>query len=146
MINKIWASAWDFQQCGMCDQQSLRSSCAYAQSDQILCKSLEFSINVKLLTEHHLQFLRLKGGCTGSSESVLVKMPHCWKSHVGTQFARIYFLLAPWKEQGFAMFKASDLDMLHLPIEPQYPFAYWVIFQAPVVICSLFKKKLSIKT
>ena len=20
-----WASAWDFQQCGMCDQQSLRS-------------------------------------------------------------------------------------------------------------------------
>ena len=33
----IWASAWDFQQCGMCDQQSLRSACAYAQSDQSLC-------------------------------------------------------------------------------------------------------------
>ena len=27
----------DFQQCGMCDQQSLRSACAYAQSDQSLC-------------------------------------------------------------------------------------------------------------
>ena len=27
--------------------------------------------------------LSLKGGCTGSSESVNVKMPHCWKSHVG---------------------------------------------------------------
>ena len=25
------------------------------------------------------------------------------------------------------MFKASDFDMLHLPIEPQYPNAYWVI-------------------
>ena len=25
------------QQCGMCDQQSLRSACAYAQSDQSLC-------------------------------------------------------------------------------------------------------------
>ena len=37
---------------------------------------------VKLLTEHHLEFLSLKGGCTGSSESTLVKMPHCWKSHV----------------------------------------------------------------
>ena len=37
---------------------------------------------VKLLTKHHLEFLRLKGGCTGSSESTLVKMPHCWKSHV----------------------------------------------------------------
>ena len=33
----IWANAWDFQQCGMCDQQSLRSACACAQSDQSLC-------------------------------------------------------------------------------------------------------------
>ena len=37
---------------------------------------------VKLLTEHLLEFLSLKGGCTGSSESALVKMPHCWKSHI----------------------------------------------------------------
>ena len=29
---------------------------------------------VKLLTERHLEFLSLKGGCTGSSESTLVKM------------------------------------------------------------------------
>ena len=40
---------------------------------------------VKLLTEHHLEFLSLKGGCTGSSESTLVKMPNCWKSHVAAQ-------------------------------------------------------------
>ena len=39
-------------------------------------------MSVKLLTEHHLEFLLLKGGCTGSSESTLVKIPHCWKSHV----------------------------------------------------------------
>ena len=39
-------------------------------------------MSVKLLTEHHLEFLSLKGGCTGSSESTLVKMPQCWKSHV----------------------------------------------------------------
>ena len=37
---------------------------------------------VKLLTEPHLEFLSLKGGCTDLSESTLVKMPHCWKSHV----------------------------------------------------------------
>ena len=37
---------------------------------------------VKLLTEHHLEFLSLKGGCIGSSESTLVKMSNCWKSHV----------------------------------------------------------------
>ena len=24
----------------------------------------------------------MKGGCLGSSESTLVKIPHCWKSHV----------------------------------------------------------------
>ena len=40
---------------------------------------------VTLLTEHHLEFLSLKGGCTGSSESTLVKIPHCWKSHVTAQ-------------------------------------------------------------
>ena len=40
---------------------------------------------VKLLTEHHLEFLSLKGGYRGSPESTLVKMPHCWKSHVAAQ-------------------------------------------------------------
>ena len=34
-------------------------------------------MNIKLLTEQHLEFLSLKGGCAGSSESTLVKMPHC---------------------------------------------------------------------
>ena len=39
-------------------------------------------MNVKLLARHRLGFLSLKGNCTGSSESTLVKMPHYWKSHV----------------------------------------------------------------
>ena len=37
---------------------------------------------VKLLTEHHLECLRLKGGGTGPSEARHVKMPHCRKSHI----------------------------------------------------------------
>ena len=50
-------------------------------------------MNIKLLIEHHLEFLSLKVGCTGSSESVHVKIPHCWKSHVAahilcTSFSR----------------------------------------------------------
>ena len=73
----------------MCDLQSLRPACTYAQSYQSLCLSLEYSMTVKLLTEHHLEFLSLKGGCTGSSESTLVKMPHCWKSHVTAQMLLI---------------------------------------------------------
>ena len=39
-------------------------------------------MSVKLLTEHHLEFLSLKGDCTGPSESTLFKMPHYWKQHV----------------------------------------------------------------
>ena len=65
----------------MCDQQKLRSACAYAQSDQSLCSLLDYSMTVELLTKHHLEVLSLTGGCTGSSESTIVKMPHCLKSH-----------------------------------------------------------------
>ena len=43
---------------------------------------------VKLLTEYHLEFLSLKGDCTGLSESTLVKIPHCWKSHVAAHFIK----------------------------------------------------------
>ena len=43
-------------------------------------------MSVKLLTEYNLMFSLLKGGCTSSSESTLVKMPHCWKSHVMAHF------------------------------------------------------------
>ena len=28
----------------------------------------------------------LQGGCTSSSESIHVKMPHCWKSHIAVHF------------------------------------------------------------
>ena len=41
---------------------------------------------VKLLTEHHLEFLSFKGGCRGLSEFTLVKMSNCWKSHAPDQF------------------------------------------------------------
>ena len=41
---------------------------------------------VKLLTEHHLEFLSLTGGCIGLSESTHVKMPHYCKSHTTAQF------------------------------------------------------------
>ena len=41
-------------------------------------------MTVKLLTEHHLEFLSLTGGWTGSSESTHVKMPH-----VGNHVSRL---------------------------------------------------------
>ena len=59
--------------------------CEYAQTVLSLGWSLSYSMVVELLTKSHLRFLYFKGGCTGSSESTLVKMPHCWKSRVTTQ-------------------------------------------------------------
>ena len=50
-------------------------------------------MSVKLLTEHRLEFVSLKGGCTGSSESTLVNM-HC----VAAQFM-IYWLHSYLKEK-----------------------------------------------
>ena len=50
-------------------------------------------MSVKLLTEHNLEFLCLKGGCTGSSESTHVKMPHCWKTHVMAHFVLLFQLM-----------------------------------------------------
>ena len=47
-------------------------------------------MNVKLLTEHHLECLSLKEGCTGLSESTFVKMPHCSKSHVAAQMDLVF--------------------------------------------------------
>ena len=54
-------------------------------------------MTLRLLTEHNLEFLSLKGGCTGSSESTLVKITHCWKSHVAAHLYRnSYFILVIW--------------------------------------------------
>ena len=36
---------------------------------------------VKLLTEHHLEFPKLKGRLQSSPKSTLVNMSNCWKSH-----------------------------------------------------------------
>ena len=68
---------------------------------------------VKLLTEHHMEFLSLKGGCRGSSESTHVEMTHCWKSRAlahfimlcqypilkaacGTGQLKCYVIVIPW--------------------------------------------------
>ena len=53
---------------------------------------------VKLLTEHNLEFLGLRGGCRGSSESTLVKMRHCWKLHGLAQISANWALL--WRRNG----------------------------------------------
>ena len=41
--------------------------------------------DLKLMNEHDWEFLSLTRDCPGSSESTLVNMPHCWKSHATVQ-------------------------------------------------------------
>ena len=48
---------------------------------------------IELLTEHHLDCLSLKGGCRGSSESPLVKMSNCLKSHATAQLISFFNLV-----------------------------------------------------
>ena len=82
LLKTLYEPRHEISNTGMCDQRRLRPACAYTQSDQSLCWSLEYSMTFELLVEYHLEFLSLIGGCTGSSECTFVKMPHCWKSHV----------------------------------------------------------------
>ena len=91
----------------MCDQQRLRPACAYAQSGQSLCQSLEYSMTLKLLTDRHLEFLSLKGGITGSSESTLVKC-HIVGNHMSRLICFIRFSAGIKKED------RTDLVILEL--------------------------------
>ena len=102
----------------MCDQQCLRSACAYSQSDQSLCLSLEY----KLLTEEHLEFLSLTGGCTGSSESTLVKMSHCWKSHAVAHI--IIFACSKFDYYSFQIVNINDTDQTALVCTLVNAFSY----------------------
>ena len=78
---------------------------------------------VKLLTEHHFEFLSLKGGCTGSSESTHVKMPHCWKYHATAQLCFTSYIHAH-----FSILATSNLCRWTGWFEP-----YQAAFEAPIL-------------
>ena len=65
---------------------------------------------VKLLAERHLEFISLKEGCRGSSESIFDKMSNFWKSH-----AAAYILYGPQCEntflQGLQLTKAQTIHV-----------------------------------
>ena len=86
-IRAVWAEhllvAWIFYECFFFI--FFFSKIFYLKSWQELTIDHPISLtplSVKLLTKHNLKFLSLKGGCTSSSVCTLVKMPHCWKSHM----------------------------------------------------------------
>ena len=72
-------------------------------------------MTVKLLAEQDLESLSSKGVCTGGSESILFKMPHCWKSHVTTQINLSFGIM----EMDFQckIFRYSKFDLYILTLE-----------------------------
>ena len=72
---------------------------------------------VKLLTEHHLEFHSLKGGCRGSSESSHVKMSCCWNSHAATDIIiSIYHLGWPQIFSTYATENGLKFEHLSLSV------------------------------
>ena len=80
-------------------------------------------MNIKILTEHHLEFLSLNGGCTGSSESTLVKIPHCWKSYVGVhEVSEISENVLISGDFDYKDINLENLTTIHSEIQPEYKF------------------------
>ena len=85
-------------------------------------------MSVYLLTEHHLEFLSLQGGCTGSSESTLVKIPHCWNSHAAAQFTlkqnalTLSCLMEKWPQMHCIFYKFPVPPTPHTNLPPPQAF------------------------
>ena len=60
-------------------------------------------MTLTLLVEQNLEFVSLKGGCIGSSESTHVKMLHCWKSHVTAHLSSLTYPKTRMPKQASAM-------------------------------------------
>ena len=89
-------------------------------------------MTVKLLIKHHLEYLSLKGGCTDSSVSTLVKKPHCWKSHGMAQLC-IYNLDDKSDVQNFSKenlkrkykLEQKRICLCSTPKRPKLAFSYY---------------------
>ena len=82
---------------------------------------------VKLLTEHYLEFLSLKGGCRGSSESTI----HLSKCHiVGNDSYNIYIMTLKNKP------KQLTLPYNIFESKPIYPVSS---FRVRIYILSIFR-------
>ena len=97
-------------------QTSLRICAVWSEPLLVAWKSML----VKLLTEHHLGFQSLTGGCTDSYESSYVKIPHCWKSHVTAHLSLLLMLIHWW-----------------VGIPPRGPIKC-LLYQFPCILTSLF--------
>ena len=67
-VNKLYEPLHEISNNLVCETSKASDQPAHTRS---LIRAFASRLNI-LLTEHNLEFLSLKGGCTGSSESTLV--------------------------------------------------------------------------
>ena len=103
----------------------------------LLLQTLKRGVASQDFAEKHSvpTFLSLKGGCTDSPESTLVKMPRCWKPHVAAYFSKAVLTTSgnfwrPWNLR-FSICKSLRCKL----------YLFWPYSLLEVV--SLFKKYLS---
>ena len=95
-------------------------------------------MSVKLLTEYQLEFLSLKWGCIGVSESTLVKMPHCWKSHVTAHMLLFTFPLYSI----MALFIKCTFFTLLYRIKPYYLHGVSILYFIVTLKWTILRDKL----
>ena len=77
-------------------------------------------MTAELLTEYHSKLLSLTEGCTGSSESTHLKMPHCWKSCVAAHFFKIKVMI-------IVFLKCANDIMLLMVMEMKVQGRFWLV-------------------
>ena len=95
-------------------------------------------MSAKLLTEHHLRFLSLKEGCTGSPESILVKMLHCLKPHVAAISTSYLESLSVSADHGGAemcQFLVPAVPTLSFPSGNRVYHSFICHPESPVAVC-----------
>ena len=79
-------------------------------------------MSINLLTEHHLEFLSLRGDCRGSSESTHVKMLHCWKSHIRNSYLPLCCISSSLNDVRLGGSPLNDVALLGVPESPPEVF------------------------
>ena len=80
MKNKM--SCYEISNNVVCATSKASDQPALTQTGQSLCKSFDYSLSVKLLTEHHFEFLSLIGEAALARLSLFMSKCHIVRNHM----------------------------------------------------------------
>ena len=92
---------------------------------------------LKLLTEHHLEFLSLKGGYRGSSESTLVKMSNCKLLEISCSGSYAFYLQVHRNKDMTISLKLADFGLAMDVKEQIYTVCGTPTYVAPEILSEI---------